>query len=164
MSGHWIARPEVDPRSYLAIERRGVLQAGHRGRTEAECPVCSGPPVEAPKPRPKPAPKPREKPNKVLLPWEILVVAASKVSEACDGAVPCTELVIAAWGMSQTRFGLDKKQTTHPDTALVLDCIENDRLVLDGYLKRIGHRLWALTPKGWQFIHDLRKFKVVVEG
>jgi len=153
---HWYTHPSVDFRTYLAIERRGRLNPGHRGSDEGSCPACQAPPVEAvvaPVKRPK---KKREKYR--LTTDEVVLLAAEKVAEAQKGVVPLTNLLLEVWKMAPNRFGLVGYKEKYPDSSKLLNYI--DVVQCKDWLRLKESHVWTIGVGGWRRIHELSKLTV----
>ena len=81
-------------------------------------------------------------------PQRILKAASTLTSQ---GAAPFSaeSLVVEAWTTCPTAFGLRGYEAKHPDCNKSLCLIVGKRgLVAKGYLKRVGPKVYALTPQG----------------
>ncbi len=167
---HWLVTPESDPRSYLPLVQRGRLHPGHRGLDAAKCPLCSAPPKPVAPLGPPKAPKvkvnkPRLcKPVKQLERWEVILIAASNVSLDCNGLVPATELILACWRLAPAFFGLNGRVKDYPDSFGVISLLTSlSGPVNSGILREKEANVWTIAPKGWQHIHELRKYETKVD-
>jgi hypothetical protein len=147
----------MDYRTYLAVERRGRLNPGHKGIKEEDCPACQAPvpPVEVP----QKVVKTRNKKEKYRLTTdEIVLLAAEKVSVSSQGVVPLSSLLIAVWKMSPGRFGLVGYKEQYPDSNKLLSYI--DVVQCKDWLRLKDSHTWTIGAGGWKRIHELSKLTV----
>ncbi len=156
---HWYTHPSMDFRTYLAVERRGRLNPGHRGTDEGSCPACQAPaeplPVAATT-APKKHHKKREKYR--LNTDEIVLLAAEKVAESQQGVVPLSSLLLEVWKMSPARFGLVGYKEQYPDSSKLLSYI--DVVQCKDWLRLKESHTWTIGVGGWKRIHELSKLIV----
>lgn len=156
---HWYTHPSMDYRTYLAAERRGRLNPGHRGIDEGSCQACQAPaepPPVAATATPRKLHKKREKYR--LNTDEIVLLAAEKVAEVQQGVVPLSSLLLEVWKMSPARFGLVGYKEQYPDSSKLLSYI--DVVQCKDWLRLKESHTWTIGVGGWKRIHELSKLIV----
>ena len=153
---HWYTHPSVDFRTYLAVERRGRLNPGHKGTDESACPACLAPPVEVAEPPARRVKRKREKYR--LTTDEVVLLAAEKVAESQQGIVPLNSLLLEVWRMSPNRFGLVGYKEKYPDSSKLLSYI--DVVQCKDWLRLKESHICTIGAGGWRRIHELSKLTV----
>jgi hypothetical protein len=72
--------------------------------------------------------------------------------------LPAAEVVMLAWRMNPTMFGLRGHEAKHPDANKVLSKLSGSgNLVARGWMERAGIGVWRVTEKGWSEAQRLAK-------
>ena len=154
---HWYTKPEMDFRTYLPLDRRGRLNAGHRGNDESVCPACNAPPQPVATAEPRKIPKKR-KLAYFLLPEEVTLRAAEAVAQESKGIVNLSELLVAVWKLSPSLFGLPGYKDQYPDSNKLLNCI--DIAQCRDWLRLKESHVWTIGANGWRRLHELSRLNV----
>lgn len=156
---HWYTHPSMDYRTYLAIERRGRLNPGHRGTDEGACEACQVPAAPPPAPAIQHSRQPKKKRERYRLTTdEVVLLAAEKVAEKEQGIVPLSSLLLEVWKMSPSRFGLVGYKEQYPDSSKLLSYI--DVVQCKDWLRLKESHTWTIGVGGWKRIHELSKLIV----
>lgn len=163
MTPHWYLKPEVDFRTYLAPERRGRVNPGHRGVDPDKCPACQAPAIEIPLP-PRLTVTQKKKGRQVYNPnrEEIVLLAAEKVSNTSKGAVAISDLLLTVWKMAPNTFGLTGYKDQYPDASKLMNCI--DAIQVKDWLRLKSSQVWSIGAGGWKRLYELNKMILKVTG